>query len=113
MLAQAFCPQSPASLSPHACVVCGSSDARTLSTTPLASGAMVTVCGSHAVAHARASRAAGTVRELRSMLCDRRESDDRRDRTDRYLGETDELASSLTAAFSGERRGPGRRSLDL
>ncbi len=94
------------------CVVCGAADTRTLSSTPLASGAMVIVCGSHAVAHARASRAARSVSELQGMLGDRRASNERRDRTRRDLGETDELAECLSAAFVSERRGPGRRSLD-
>jgi hypothetical protein len=54
------------------CVVCGSSDARTLGTTTLEDGARVTVCGSHKVAHRRAERMARSVDELRILLCDRR-----------------------------------------
>jgi hypothetical protein len=54
------------------CVVCGASDARTLSTTTLEDGARVTVCGSHKVAHRRAERMARSVDELRMLLCDRR-----------------------------------------
>lgn len=54
------------------CVVCGATDARTLSTTTLESGTRVTVCGSHKVAHRRAERMASSVDDLRMMLCDRR-----------------------------------------
>lgn len=55
-----------------ACVVCGATDARVLSTTTLEDGARVTVCGSHKVAHRRAERMARSVDELRILLCDRR-----------------------------------------
>ena len=54
------------------CVVCGATDARSLSTTTLEAGARVTVCGSHKVAHRRAERIARSVDELRLLLCDRR-----------------------------------------
>jgi hypothetical protein len=54
------------------CAVCGTTDARLLSTTTLEDGVRVTVCGSHKVAHRRAERMARTVDELRIMLCDRR-----------------------------------------
>ena len=91
------------------CCVCGSSDARTLTTTPLTSGALVVVCGSHATAHAREGRAARTGPELRALLKDRRARPDRRDpRT----GDADELAQQLSAAFCGERRSDGRRRAD-
>jgi len=93
----------------RACAVCGSVDARTLSSTTLASGVVLTVCGSHAVAHARAPRQARTVADLRALLADRRESQDRRGR---HAGEVDELAQSLAAAFRADRRGPGRRLAD-
>lgn len=55
-----------------ACVVCGATDTRVLSTTTLEGGARVTVCGSHKVAHRRAERMARSVDELRILLCDRR-----------------------------------------
>jgi hypothetical protein len=100
--------KAPSSVA-HSCVVCGSSDSRTLSSTALASGAVVIVCGSHAVAHARATRSAGTVGELRAMLAERRGKKGRRDALPL---ETDELAQSLASAFNAERRGPGRRSAD-
>ena len=95
--------------SSDSCTVCGSRDARTLSTTALASGEMIVVCGSHAVAHARAEAPARTATELRAMLADRR---DRTDRRNAYKGETDELALALTTAFTRERRGAERRNAD-
>jgi hypothetical protein len=54
------------------CAVCGTADARLLSTTTLEDGVRVTVCGSHKVAHRRAEKMARSVDELRIMLCDRR-----------------------------------------
>jgi hypothetical protein len=103
---------SAPSTDPLSCSVCGSHDARTLSSTALASGAVVVVCGSHAVAHAREARAARSIAELRTMLGDRRASDDRRDVHDPRHGEPDLLAQDLAAAFSSDRRGPGRRRAD-
>jgi hypothetical protein len=96
-------------LTPPSCAVCGSNDARTLTHTVLASGAVVIVCGSHAVAHARAPLAASSTHELRAMFGERRGARDRRrpGRTD-----LDELASLLASAFIGERRGAGRRFAD-
>jgi hypothetical protein len=102
----------PSSTAPLSCSVCGSRDARTLSSTALASGAIVVVCGSHAVAHARESRPARTVAELRTLLSERRASRDRRDGHDGRLGEPDELAQGLAAAFADDRRGPGLRRAD-
>jgi hypothetical protein len=99
----------PSSTAILSCSVCGSRDARTLSSTALASGAIVVVCGSHAVAHARESRPARTAAELRTMLGERRGSPDRRDGHDGRLGEPDELAQGLAAAFAEDRRVPGRR----
>jgi hypothetical protein len=103
---------APPSPTAHlSCAVCGSCDARTLSSTALASGALVVVCGSHAVAHGRLDRPASTVSELRARLEDRRTSHDRRDARDSRLGESDALADGLAAAFAGERRSPlGRRA---
>ena len=54
------------------CAVCGTADARLLSTTTLEDGLRVTVCGSHKVAHRRAERMTRSVDDLRIMLCDRR-----------------------------------------
>ena len=56
------------------CAVCGIADARTLSYTRLEDGTRVVVCGSHKVAHRRASRMASSVDQLREMLRDRRAS---------------------------------------
>jgi hypothetical protein len=54
------------------CVVCSSRDARTLSSTRLADGTSVTVCGSHKIAHRKSERLAGSIDELRVMLGERR-----------------------------------------
>jgi hypothetical protein len=99
-------PVQPRPAQPLQCVVCGSHDARTLSSTALASGAVVIICGSHALAHGRLDRPARSVSELRTMLGERRAPNDRRD------CETDELARQLARAFNPERRIAGRRRED-
>ncbi len=55
-----------------ACAVCGAADARTLSFTRLEDGTRVVVCGSHKMAHRRATKLATSVAELVTMLRDRR-----------------------------------------
>ncbi len=95
-----------ASAASPTCAVCGASDSRTLASTKLATGTHVTVCGSHALAHARAGNVADSVAALRALVADKR------DRRDRREPAGDELARSLSAAFSLERRGPGRRVVD-
>lgn len=57
-----------------ACVVCGVTDARVLSTTRLAEGERVVVCGSHKTAHHRSNVIAGTIEELKKLTADRRAS---------------------------------------
>jgi hypothetical protein len=76
------------------CVVCGERDARQLTTTHLAGGDVVTVCGSHELMHRRASTPASSVEEMRSMLGDRREPRERR------FEMTDELGAQLADAFT-------------
>lgn len=88
-----------------ACVVCGERDARALVEVALAAGAGAMLCGSHALMHSRARVPARTVAELRTQLQDRRGRRDRRE-------EGDALGDALTAAFNGDRRGPGRRGTD-
>lgn len=56
------------------CVVCGASDARTLSSTRLEDGARVVVCGSHKIAHRRSERLAASVDDLVTMLGERRKT---------------------------------------
>jgi hypothetical protein len=88
------------------CVVCGSADARSLSTTILADGTQVAVCGSHELAHLRSStagRTAESVADLVSLTADRRNSVDRR------LGSSDELAGMLAEAFAPKRAPRGDR----
>ncbi|MDB4997811.1 MAG: hypothetical protein JWM74_5243 [Myxococcaceae bacterium] len=76
------------------CVVCGERDARQLTTTPLAGGEVVTVCGSHELMHRRATAAASSIAEMRAMLGDRREPRERR------FEMTDELGAQLADAFT-------------
>ena len=88
-----------------ACAVCGARDARLLVMVELRGGAAATLCGSHALMHSRASAKLETVAELRAALGDRRSSDRR------AMGEGDELAEKLTAAFSRDRRSTERRAV--
>jgi hypothetical protein len=85
------------------CAVCGMRDARALVEVELDSERVV-LCGSHEIMQRRDGRAAKTAAELRALFADRRETD-RRGR-----GDVDELAASLTAAFSGDRRVAERRT---
>ena len=55
-----------------ACVVCGSTDLRSMSSTRLLEGERVTVCGSHKVAHHRSEAIAKSVDELKTMIGERR-----------------------------------------
>ncbi len=91
----------------EACVVCGEDDRRTLVDVTLAGGARATLCGSHALIHARAlaQRAvpARNVAELRRLVADRRARRERREAGD-------PLGEQLQAAFSGERRALDRRA---
>ncbi len=98
---------SSSAASSPACAVCDADDARTLTTTPLASGALVFVCGSHAVAHTQAARPARTIAEL-ARMCGERRADERRGARASH-GEVDELAQALAASFRGERRRESRR----
>jgi len=79
------------------CAVCGSVDERSLSTTTLADGKGVVVCGSHQLAHVRSVRRARSVGELVSLTEDRRNGIDRRARPH------DALAAILASAFAGGR----------
>jgi hypothetical protein len=77
-------------------------DARALTTTTLADGTKVPVCGSHALAHRRAALRAQTRAELVSIATDRR-------RRHRRASTGDELAGMLTDAFAPTRRGASER----
>jgi hypothetical protein len=87
-----------------ACVVCGSRDARLLVMVELQGGAGVTLCGSHALMHSRAGNGSRNVSELRAALGERRSTERR------AVGEGDELAERLTAAFTSDRRASERRA---
>ena len=64
---------------------------------------MVVVCGTHALVHERGKSRAASVDELRAMVGERRDRDERR-------ATGDELAEALTAAFTpGDRRRADRR----
>ena len=75
------------------CVVCGCADGRGLTTTRLARGEVVIVCGTHELIHRRASKRADSVAELRALVRDRRE-------TSRRKLAGDELAGRLSEAFA-------------
>ncbi len=79
-------------------------DARALLEVNLADGSSATLCGSHDLMMRRSTVCPQTVSELKMMFGDRRETH-RRGRA-----EVDELAASLSAAFSGDRRTLDRRA---
>jgi hypothetical protein len=90
-----------------ACVVCGSSDARALVQAKLAGGARVTLCGSHDLVLRRSGGEAKSAADVRA-ICGERRGGDRRG--GEGLGEVDELAERLEAAFRRERRQSERRA---
>jgi hypothetical protein len=79
------------------CIVCGHFDSRALSTTRLANGEIVVVCGTHELMHRRAENPAKTVADLRRMLTERR-------RGSRRGIEGDELGMRLSEAFASSDR---------
>ncbi len=84
------------------CCVCGYSDTRGITTTRLASGEVVVVCGTHELMHRRTENAARTVFELRRLVRERRET--------RRRGQApDELGARLSDAFMDDRRSADRR----
>jgi hypothetical protein len=81
-------------------------DARALTLVELRPGLSLCLCGSHELMYRRlAAGRVHTVDVLRAALGERRSSD-RRGR----LGEFDELAADLAAAFTTERRTRDRRA---
>lgn len=84
------------------CCVCGYSDTRGLTTTRLACGEVVVVCGTHELMHRRTENAARTLLELRRLLRDRRE-------VRRRGAVADELGARLADAFITNRRAAERR----
>ena len=87
-----------------ACAVCTTRDARLLVMVELPGGAGVTLCGSHALMQSRIGQQCRTVTELREVLAERRNMDRR------AVGEGDELAERLSAAFIRDRRASERRA---
>ena len=88
-------------MSDRFCAVCGDRDARALSSTRLAGGEQVTVCGTHELMHRRATATARSLAELRALVMNRRTTADRRGGC---AEEHDELGQKLALAFSGDRR---------
>lgn len=82
------------------CVVCGHFDARALTTTRLANGEVVIVCGTHELIHRRAESPAKSTADLRRMLTERR-------RGSRRGIDGDELGMRLSEAFASSDRRDG------
>jgi hypothetical protein len=87
------------------CAVCGMSDSRGLVEVDLPGEPCVSLCGSHELMHRRSALRAQTVADLRAAFGDRRGTDRRGG-----PGELDELAETLTSAFTRERRTSARRA---
>ena len=85
------------------CCVCQASDRRALVEIVLVGGARVTLCGSHALMHRRATVQARSAEELRERLGDKLARSDRRD------DGGDALGAALASAFASERRVVERR----
>ena len=86
------------------CCVCEMRDARALIDAKLPDGSSITLCGSHDLMIRRAELKPNTITELRASFGERRETH-RRGRP-----EVDELAASLSAAFSRDQRAADRRA---
>jgi hypothetical protein len=84
------------------CAICGQADLRALSTTRLARGEVVVVCGTHELMHRRSGRTAESLSDLQAMVRDRREAR-------RRYPIADELGARLMEAFSTNRRSDGDR----
>ena len=82
------------------CIVCGYFDSRALSTTRLATGEVVVVCGTHELMHRRAESPARSVADLRRLLTERR-------RSARRGIDGDELGMRLSEAFATSERRTG------
>jgi hypothetical protein len=81
------------------------SDARGLVEVDLTGEPCIMLCGSHELMHRRSGWSARTVGELRAAFGNRRGTDRRGG-----VGEVDELAEALTAAFTRDRRSGVRRA---
>ena len=81
------------------CAVCRVKDTRMLAVVQLRGGEEATLCGSHALMHARSKADIRTEADLRDHFADRRSG------TRRVASSSgDELADKLNAAFRRERR---------
>lgn len=89
----------------HPCCVCGTSDLRALCDVVLASGETVSLCGTHETMARRDGRPFASASDLVAAFRERRGSDRRGG-----VGEVDELAERLSAAFVRDRRATERRA---
>jgi hypothetical protein len=87
------------------CAVCGEEDKRMLAIVQLRGGEEATLCGSHALMHARSKEDIRTEDDLRNAFSNRRSGVRRA-----AASSGDELADKLQAAFTRERRSVERRS---
>ncbi|MBX3230733.1 MAG: hypothetical protein KIT84_00840 [Labilithrix sp.] len=86
------------------CAVCGVCDERMLAIVQLRGGSEATLCGSHALMHARSKADLRTVADLRMAFGERRSSTRRAVPS---IENRDELAERLQSAFTRERRAVG------
>ena len=87
--------------SPKSCAVCGEHDERMLATVQLRGGDEATLCGSHALMHARSKEDLRSVSDLKAAFGDRRSGTRRAAPPAEHR---DELAERLHNAFIRERR---------
>lgn len=90
-------PENP----PKSCAVCGEHDERMLAVVQLRGGDEATLCGSHALMHARSKEDLRTAADLKRAFGERRSGTRRAAPPAEHR---DELAERLTNAFIRERR---------
>lgn len=81
------------------CLVCGTDDRRMLVSGVLPDGTPTVLCASHELVRQRAATSIETMEALRRECAERRAPSERR-----LTAEVDELAMSLTRAFTKEKR---------
>lgn len=87
------------------CLVCGTDDRRMLVSGALPDGTATVLCASHELVRQRAAGPIDTLEALKRECAERRAPSERR-----LAAEVDELAMSLTRAFTTEKRaGADRR----
>ena len=93
--------------SPKSCAVCDERDERMLAIVQLRGGNEATLCGSHALMHARSKEDIRSVADLKAAFGERRSGTRRSAPAAEHR---DELAERLQAAFTRERRETDRRT---